>query len=520
MSLPKTAIVRSMPAPIGGWNARDPEEEMESSDAIRLINIFPETRRIRLRKGCSIHTSTTTGLTGPIEHMHEYVGANGTSKLIACANNKFWDCSTLGGTPSNLTGILTVSNNQWVSINFKGTGTNTTRAIFVNGVNAPKLFDGTTLTDAAYTGVSDQTKLSFVTSFKQALYFIENDSSNSRTSLWYAPANAFNGALKEFAIGSLLKRGGYFLAAGTFGRDSGSGLEDLFVLVSSEGEILIYSGTSPDFSDWILLGRYFAPPPLGKNCLFNLDSEVIILTRTGALPLSSVIDNKDDSQTFSKLTDKIDSVFNDDATLYGSLFGWEGVVYPDGKFLLVNVPVSDNVQYKQYVMNLYTGAWCGFTGWNSKSFCMYNDNLYMGGLDGKVYRVWHGASDNSSSISADLKTSFQYFDDRESEKLLTQIQPIIIGSSNLSFNMNVDTDFGNRQITDVLSISGDDSGSFWDDDFWDVAEWAGNDDQHYTDWYSVDGIGKCAAIRMSGNFINAEWAVSSFRVMFEPGGVM
>ena len=41
----------SLPAPVGGWNARDSAANMSELDATILVNWFPETTDIRVRKG-------------------------------------------------------------------------------------------------------------------------------------------------------------------------------------------------------------------------------------------------------------------------------------------------------------------------------------------------------------------------------------------------------------------------------------------------------------------------------------
>lgn len=44
-----------MPAPVGGWNARDGLAEMDKRDAVKLDNYFPGTGSVKLRRGSSRH---------------------------------------------------------------------------------------------------------------------------------------------------------------------------------------------------------------------------------------------------------------------------------------------------------------------------------------------------------------------------------------------------------------------------------------------------------------------------------
>ena len=57
-----TATSTSVPAPVGGWNARDSLANMEPTDAIVLDNLIPSTDRVDGRKGSSEY-ATPSGVT-------------------------------------------------------------------------------------------------------------------------------------------------------------------------------------------------------------------------------------------------------------------------------------------------------------------------------------------------------------------------------------------------------------------------------------------------------------------------
>ena len=46
-----TARVASIPAPVGGWNARDSLANMAPTDAVVLENMFPNVSNVVLRGG-------------------------------------------------------------------------------------------------------------------------------------------------------------------------------------------------------------------------------------------------------------------------------------------------------------------------------------------------------------------------------------------------------------------------------------------------------------------------------------
>ena len=64
-----TNNVGSLPAPVGGWNARDSLANMNPTDAVTLNNLFPGVSSVALRGGYKKHA---TGMTGQIESLLVY----------------------------------------------------------------------------------------------------------------------------------------------------------------------------------------------------------------------------------------------------------------------------------------------------------------------------------------------------------------------------------------------------------------------------------------------------------------
>ena len=58
----------------------------------------------------------------------------------------------------------------------------------------PQQYDGSTVSNAAYTGIADDNKLVDVCVYKERLFFVEKDSA----SIWYLPVGTVTGALTEF----------------------------------------------------------------------------------------------------------------------------------------------------------------------------------------------------------------------------------------------------------------------------------------------------------------------------------
>lgn len=125
----------SVPAPVGGLNARDSIAAMPPTDAIVMENWFPTPSGIDVRGGS---VDWSTGLSGIVESLLVYNGLTG-SKLFGCSGGSFYDCTSTGAVGAPLvTGFL---NNRWQYTNF---GTPAGQfLITVNGANSAYSYNGT-----------------------------------------------------------------------------------------------------------------------------------------------------------------------------------------------------------------------------------------------------------------------------------------------------------------------------------------------------------------------------------------
>jgi hypothetical protein len=136
LSQPKkfSAKTTSVPAPIGGWNARDSLAQMPPLDAVSLVNFFPTPTDVTLRKG---YTKASTGITGKVYSLMNYTKTDGTYNLFAAAGTQIYDAKPATAV-SYFTGI---TNAKLQSVNM----TNTAGHFLVacNGADPTMIYDGT-----------------------------------------------------------------------------------------------------------------------------------------------------------------------------------------------------------------------------------------------------------------------------------------------------------------------------------------------------------------------------------------
>lgn len=489
---------------------KDPLDLMPVTDAVRLENFIPETQYVRVRGGYRTHA---TGMgTGAVQTLTEYADAAGNRKLIACANGRIYDATTYSAAATSLASGFT--SNKWQTVNFRSTG-GTSILILVNGVDAPQRYDGSAVASLGFTGPASVNNWMGVTLYRDRVVLLEKDTCK----IWYGATGSLSGATTGVDFGPLLKRGGYIQAIATWTRDTGAASVEQFVLISSTGETLFYTGDFASAANFQLAGRFFLPPPIGRRPVAYLGSETVILTEQGVLPLSKVISMSPEQDNFYvNISDKIADAFSDAAQDYRSNFGWEMLDYNRQHFGIVNVPIVEGVQSQQLLVNTLTGAWCKLTGINASSWSLLNGKPYFGGMDGKVYEWDYGYNDDGAAIVCKLKTAFNYFDSRDQLKKFNLSRPVLSTSSNLSFLHNIDVDFQDRVLSETVFVTGE-TGSIWDVTAWDVGAWGGGTIYNNAS-IAVNGIGRCAAIRFENSIKDISFNLTAFQITFEPGGVI
>lgn len=496
------AIVKSVPAPVGGLNARDSIDEMENDEAVVLTNIFPGQGEASLRRG---YTSHATTLGGAVEMIAEF-NAGSTRKMLAAANNNIWDTTAAAAGTSLASGF---SSNRWQWAQFDDSAGGA-RIGMVNGADAPQIYNGSAVSAMTISGSGlTPANLNGINIHKNRSYFWDTRTQD----FWYSATNALGGALTKFPLGRVAGTGGNLTAMGTWSRDGGDGADDLAVFLLSSGDVVIYAGDDPgSASAWALVGIFKVGAPLGVRALIKVGAELVVCTVDGYIPLSRVLSFGRSKDEFA-LSDKIRKLVLAATRAYASNFGWQAVHYPLANMGIFNVPIASGT-YEQHVVNTATGAWCKFQGINARCWGMFNDRLYFGG-NSTVYKADNGRSDAGAAISGIGQTAWNYLGSRERQKRFTAMRPLLQVDGPLTFNAGVGVDFGS------IAVSQTDSSvaqvlSPWDTSPWDTSPWS-DETAINSNWLSADGIGYnvSARIEVVTSTRAVDWLATQYQ--YEPG---
>lgn len=521
------ASLYSVPAPILGWVLNQNLANQQPNSALQLDNWVPTQTGIRLRGGS---TKFATISVGEVEALFPYVTSTGEEFFGADANNIFNITDPADPDVIPTADVTGQTSGDYSTIQITTTGGDFLYA--VNGDDAPQLYDGTTwqaVTDVsapiAITGVPagfTTADFSFVWLFANRLFFVLKD---SRTAV-FLPVDSVGGAAGSFSLDSIFGRGGTLQFGGTWSQDSGAGLDDKCVFVSSEGQVAIFGGTDPSTaSTFALQGVYDITKPLGKNATMVAGGDFVIATEEGLVPVSEATLKDPAALSIAAVSRQIEQAWKDEVLVRRNA-PWEILKWSTNNMVIVALPVIDSTTPAIcFVVNLETGAWSRFTGWETQSVGLFDNAGYFGNRTGQVFRMEDGGSDDGAIYTGDFIGAFDHFGMQPGiYKSVKTMRTVFRTATEINPQATVATDYNIPTLSPPNSgpdVSGD---NLWDSGLWDVALWdAGTVVSVQTKWHSIGRSGFAIAPIVqvtNGVTVTPDIELVIVDFTFVPGGVM
>jgi hypothetical protein len=440
---------------------------MSPDYAIDLYNVAPKESYSEVRKSFTI------------------LGLSNTVAGIAGANNKITPLALPSGTTTFLT--------QGYDLGHSVTTAGVFSAAFVcaDGLNfcqfrsylfgagggaTPKTYDGTsTLITSGWTGTGlTATNLEAPWVYRGRLYFCEAGSRN----VWYGAIDQVLGAaspLTRLPLDSWFIKGGSAYAGGSScpegsNRDS----ESVWFCVSTEGEVLVYTGADPGVTDgsWQLYGRYFIPPLTARNSIFYIGGVAHFITNGGIISINDILSNKKDGSWYLSLTKLIDPLIRaQDANPTAGIFPNQCAISPRENLLYIgrsNAPA--------FVMNMTTGAWSRYkpapagavnlvflSGFATAGSDMYfltqapdgsaSIALWKAG-QGNLYDQWGSGEAYRSSINWYIQSAY-INGGQNSNKKFNKVRPLINQQPSLTIGSYSDfiTTLSSQSVVSSLTVN-------------------------------------------------------------------
>ena len=579
-----TAKTASLPAPIGGWNARDSLAQMAPTDAVTLVNWFPTPTDVTLRKG---YTQYTTGITGEVESLMNYAGTS-TQTLFAIANGVIYRCNA-GAATSVFTGL---SNSRFQHINVTTAGGK--YLVACNGVDPTIVYDGTSWFSLATTStaatISTITRVGTLATLTTAT--AHGLVTGNRVTISGASPSAFNGSFVITVTGANTFT--YTMASapaanatvvGTYTVLGITGVNsNTFVNVNLFKNRLFFTQVN-SLKCWYLDVNAIAgaanPLDFGgiaRNGGFlqamgtwtldagqGADDYAVFVTNMGEILVYNGTDPTSATTWALKGVWQLGQTFS-----RRCFFKWSGdllLLTQDGLVPLASalqssrldprVNLTDKIFYavsqaatnyyaefgwqinyfasenmlilnipvptgiEQYVMHTITKSWARFTG--LQGYCWEvsgNSEMHFGGK-GFVGSFYVATSDDDANITATAQQAYSYFDNPGQLKRFTMVRPILQSTGGVpSVLCGISVDFDTQSQLGAVSFNP----TTQSEGIWDTAKWDGNvwaGGLITTKiWQGVTGIGYTGSVNLNAASRNIELHWASTDYVMESGGVV
>ena len=331
------------------------------------------------------------------------------------------------------------------------------------------------------TGVTTS-DLSQVWSHKRRLFFVQKNSA----SVWYLPVASIGGAATELPLGAVFRRGGYALFGASWSLDSGSGMDDVCIIVSTNGEIAVYEGNDPSSAtDWNLTGVYEISRPLNKHSYFKAGGDLAILTEDGIIPVSEALRKDRAALQAVAISYPIEDAWKASVANRSTDFPITPTLWQSQALLMIGVPGSAGVAY---VANARTGAWCRYTGWDVRCGAVASDRLFFGTNDGRVMRGQSGGNDDGVAYTGYYVPKFTDAGG-QTIKVANFAAVTVKATERPIFGMAC---FANYEIGTYPAVTplAAETGDVWGTGVWGTFVWGtGAAENAYTLWKGVRAVG-------------------------------
>jgi hypothetical protein len=175
------------------------------------------------------------------------------------------------------------------------------------------------------------------------IYYINAQSADIESeSNWILDGTCFSPTITDwFNLNGVLQMGGEIFRIDTISNTTNNSVTCYLVVISTNGEMLVYDGTSPaDIANWKLVGNFKIPIPLNKFCFCKMEGDIVVATQNGLVSLQRVIFGGS-TQITEALEWRLSSLFNDYSFTNVTLKDFFFLQYfQTDRLLIFNVPIQ------------------------------------------------------------------------------------------------------------------------------------------------------------------------------------
>ena len=339
-------------------------------------------------------------------------------------------------------------------------------------------------------------------------------------SVYYGGIQEVSGSinLKTLPLNAYFKRGGTIRAIQTWTFTGGSGMDNMLVIFTTNGEAAIYSGSDPDnvSGDFKLVGIFRFDTPMAPGATVNYGGELYVLISTGLVPMSTLLKAEEDNLGTSD--QNIMQEFIDVSKTFRDAYGWSVIINSQTNHAICNMPVGSG-KYNQLVRWMPSAVWSKWTDVPGRCWGWLGNHAYFGTEDGKICRTGpEYLDDNTKAIDVDVRFAWSSFKS-VSKKQFKLARLYMMSDSIPQPFVDVEVDYAATPPTNLPTATTPLVAAEWDTATWDVNGWA-MDAVPRQKWQGVVGLGRVGAPRIRASLKGTTFALTGADIIFEEGGLM
>lgn len=348
------------------------------------------------------------------------------------------------------------------------------------------------------TGVASE-DLSHIWMYRNRVWAVEKDTMVA----WYLGVDTLGGAATDFNLGGVFQRGGALMFGGTWSSDSGDGMDDRIVFVSTLGEVAVYSGSDPDADDWSIIGRYDIGAPVTTQTM-RAGGDFLIATTDGVVPISAIVQKDPAALAMAAVTYPIYPAWlrvvrSNTANAPVQMLKWQRE-----SMGIFGYPNRVGSLAETHVVNLTTGAWAKWTGMEVQCMALFRDKAYFGDADGNVHEIEGGGSDNGAIYLARASLLPDHLDAPGAYKTVAMARATFRSLRSFTAKLSCATDYRRNFPPAPNVFVTSDIPSQWDVGQWDISVWDDGDDSEQR----VTATTRWRSIGRSGYAVSPQFQVS------------
>jgi hypothetical protein len=536
------------PAPDGGIDLRSAIDHQELNFCVYTYNLIPSDYGMRVRDGyreweIDVESAPDLGFGVHTLIPFDSVDENGVGdKLFAVTNEGIWDVTDYDTAPLQ---VATFANQDPDA----GYGTFTHYVnqaeddvlFYADNINGLWEYDaGAWTVPTGITGI-DVADIKFVMSHKDNVWFALKGS----TIGYYLPILANSGQVSEQYFGDKFQHGGTLEGLFSWTVDGGAGVDDILVVVSHAGDVIMYTGAGPDAATWSMRGLYYIGE-IPNTPRFGSESggELYLLSSYGVVSMGDLLKGVDTAAILAaegaqhSLAFRVAGLIREDMKAKIDLRGWDVQLLPSEGGILISTPTAGSDAPIQYFYNLASRGWGIWRGVPLTAFAPYSDHVYLGTADNRVMKMDvtvdnllltlpEGDTVNGQDIEFSILTAYSSMGLDAVYKKVVLIRPDFLATLAPSHQSQAryDFDISEADATSALNppVTGISEGIWGENDVgpsnWDQAVWSTTNPTTYPTIGASWGTGRYVAIATKG-FTRTTTRVLGWDIIYTNGGVM